>query len=417
MALTPFLRLNKPPFDTIPWDEAVNGNMDIIDAFTSLYMSVPNFTGVWTNSTAYFVGQNALDTSVNLIYTCLVNHTSMDPPSTFAADRAAHFLYWQQTIPGAPVSVPVRNDVGRNKIHNGTFTVAQRGDGPFAASGFNYTLDRWELGVSADTASVTRETATDDDRLVIADEEVLYFMRNVFSGDSGSSSYNRIVQYLENINRFVGKQVTISFWARADSPKRIGIAVAGYAGSGGGGFNVPVGHSQLLTTGWVRYAYTLTIPSLLGVTKGTVQESWIVVMLYYSSGITEDAQNGNVGVQSGTIDLWGVQLELASTVSALDKPDAATVLINCQRFYQRHYGLLISGYAPASNGVVQDFTLPTTMRASPTVSVLNVSFSTNTAGPNYIDGNTTHIIFNTIATALGLASAGYDIEASADLTD
>lgn len=96
MALTPYLRLNKPPFSSVPWDEAINGDLDIIDGFIAQYMSVPNFSGSWTNSTAYVVGQIALDTLNSSMWRVEVSHTSAAAPTTFAQDRTAHPTYWSE---------------------------------------------------------------------------------------------------------------------------------------------------------------------------------------------------------------------------------------------------------------------------------------------------------------------------------
>lgn len=94
--ITPFLRLMKPPFDSVPWDDAINGNMDIIDAFIAQYMHVPNYAGVWTNSTYYVVGQNVLDVGTSTIYQNLITHTSPAAPTTFAESRTANPENWQQ---------------------------------------------------------------------------------------------------------------------------------------------------------------------------------------------------------------------------------------------------------------------------------------------------------------------------------
>src|SRR5262249_5581526 len=61
---------------------------------------------------------------------------------------------------------------GRNLLHNGRFTVWQRGAGPFTNG---YTADRWQIGRATDTISVSQGTATDSDRTAIGDESVLYF--------------------------------------------------------------------------------------------------------------------------------------------------------------------------------------------------------------------------------------------------
>ena len=106
MSLTPFLRLTKPPFDSVPWDEAINGDLDILDGFIAQYMSVPNFTGSWKNNTAYTVGEIALDTLTSTMWRCEVAHTSSAAPASFPSDRLAHPTYWSEN--SAPVGyVPI----------------------------------------------------------------------------------------------------------------------------------------------------------------------------------------------------------------------------------------------------------------------------------------------------------------------
>jgi hypothetical protein len=109
---TPFLKLQLPPFDTIPWDDAVNGNMTIIDAFIASYMAVPNYTGQWVNNTQYIAGQTALDSSNATIYQARVTHTSSALPTTFAQDRATYPGYWLATSNvSSPIVVITISDV------------------------------------------------------------------------------------------------------------------------------------------------------------------------------------------------------------------------------------------------------------------------------------------------------------------
>jgi hypothetical protein len=107
MAVTPFMRLQKPPFDTIPWDQAINGNMDIIDAFIQRYMFVPNYVGQWTNATPYLSGQSVLDSTNGIIYQAQVTHTSASLPTTFLQDRTAHPTYWVVTTNVASAGVVI----------------------------------------------------------------------------------------------------------------------------------------------------------------------------------------------------------------------------------------------------------------------------------------------------------------------
>jgi hypothetical protein len=75
-------------------------------------------------------------------------------------------------------------------------------------------------------------------------------------------------------------------------------------------------------------------------------------------------------VQSGSINLWGVQLEIGSVVTPLEKLDPADDLRHCQRFYCVYTNTVgLEGNAPiAAANAYQTITWPTTMRAVPTTS-------------------------------------------------
>lgn len=408
MTVTPFLKLQKPPFDTIPWDDALNGNMDIIDAFVSQFMSVPNYVGVWTNNTAYVAGQNVLDVTNTLIYTALITHTSATSPTTFPQDRVANPSYWVQTIAGsfpastyapsfsptftgdpkAPTPAPDDNDtsiattafvtaaaaqeavrsshnVGRNYIHNPLFNIGQRGNGAWTTSG--YGPDRWIVQQVTDTVSFGLAALTDAGRTAIGDEEATIVLNNNFTGNAAAGAYNYIAQRIENVRRLAGKTVTISFWAAsaAGTPK-LGINVLQSFGTGGS----PSASDRALITGnsvtvsatWTRYTTTILIPSIIGKTVGTNGDSYTALEIWYSAGATNNAIAGNIGVQTASINLWGVQLEVGTNATPLEKPDPQYDLANCYRFY-----FVIFTYVGPAAVYATGVTFPSTMRAAPIV--------------------------------------------------
>ena len=53
-------------------------------------------------------------------------------------------------------------------------------------------------------------------------------------------------------------------------------------------------------------------------------------------------------VHPGTFLLWGVQIEVGSVATPLEKPDPGRIWIKCRRFYQAYRDLIFTG----SNGVV-----------------------------------------------------------------
>jgi hypothetical protein len=64
-----------------------------------------------------------------------------------------------------------------------------------------------------------------------------------------------------------------------------------------------------LTTTPTRYSVTFTLPSMAGKTLGTNGDSQTALRLWTSCGTGNAALAGNIGVQTGGLVLWGVQLK------------------------------------------------------------------------------------------------------------
>ena len=97
MALTPNISLTQPTYNSVGWHTAVNGNFAIIDAILSEFFVQADFLGLWTNSTAYSIGDRVVDSSNSNIYTCAAGHTSAASPTTFTSDRTTNPSYWTNT--------------------------------------------------------------------------------------------------------------------------------------------------------------------------------------------------------------------------------------------------------------------------------------------------------------------------------
>lgn len=156
-----------------------------------------------------------------------------------------------------------------NPVINGGYDIWQRGTS-FANPANGYTADRW-LGASNAGLTVSRQTVSDTTNL----PNILYAIRIQRNSGSTTTSELAISQSFESVNTypFVGKTVTLSFYARAGAnfssassnmSARINtgtatdqnIWTAGYTGSA-----QPVAGTSTLTTTWQRFAYTGTIAS------------------------------------------------------------------------------------------------------------------------------------------------------------
>jgi hypothetical protein len=158
-----------------------------------------------------------------------------------------------------------------------------------------------------------------------------------------------------------------------------------------------------LSTTPARYSVTIAIPSVSGKTLGTNGNDYTSLSIWLSSGTTQSSRAGNIGVQTGSIAFWGVQLEIGTQATPLEKPDPRYDLANCQRFY--FSGNLSNQGAGGAAGVeAVSQTLPVHMRATPTLTAawsnVNVSnpvigamnganyqfYGTTPAGGQYIFG-------------------------------
>jgi hypothetical protein len=320
------------------------------------------------------------------------------------------------------VSTAQRN-VGRNLIHNGQFTVAQRGVGPWAVQG--YTLDRWAYLTSHSNGafSVTQTALADADRAAIGDEAARFGWQNVLTGGTGAGDYDIVVQTVEDVRRLSGKTVLVSFWARAaaGTPK-VAIELSQNFGSGGSPsastFSVGAQAFTLSTT-WTRYTSSpIAVPSSAGKTFGTTAGTdYTQFLIWQSSGTTNAARASNIGVQSGTFQLWGVQLEIAAagqvSPTPLEKMDAQQTLAVCQRFYQTGQ-MILRGYQPINQPVWMSAPLVVSMRSSTITTGITTNGSSNITGQS-LTANGYCLILHGTATVAGDTLLNIVFSASADL--
>jgi hypothetical protein len=305
-------------------------------------------------------------------------------------------------------------DVGRNLLHNPLFNVAQRGAGPWTVGG--YGLDRWQGAVSGDTYTMSQGGITDAQRAQIGDEAANVYLANTFTGTSGAGALTVIWQPIEDVRRLANKTVTVSFWAIAGTAIKLGVSFDQSFGSGGSPSATVSsnGQSVTLSSTWTRYSLTFTLPSVSGKVLGTTANTSSTSMFFwYSSGSTNNVRSGSVGVQSGTVNIWGVQLEIGSVATPLEKPDPRYDLANCQRFYQI-VGITFGSYQLAANYIYTPIIFPVTMRATPSFILSNVT-NTNCTGPIAYSPTPQGTAIYIIATASGAASSQFNLAISADL--
>lgn len=276
------------------------------------------------------------------------------------------------TAAEAALGVIAAGNYGRNLLHNGLFRQQQRGAGAFTTA--VYTADRWLQNLSTSTLSTTLIALADADRTVLADQAAKYALQAVAGGTAGAGDFVQpAMQRIEAVHRLAGKTVTVSFWAKANTgTPKLGLALAQIFGTGGSpsAAVTAIGSASVtLSTTWTRFSASIAVPSVAGKTLGsTAGTDYTQLEFWQSSGATNNARAGTIGVQSYTLSLWGVQLEVGAAASPLEKPDLQVELANCQRFYQtNNIGMWGGGVAAGLFGTIVAF--PVVMHVAPTISL------------------------------------------------
>ena len=309
---------------------------------------------------------------------------------------------------------PYANNVGRNLLHNPLFNVQQRA-GPWTTN-LAYTADRWMLSINLDTVTATVQTLADADRTAIGDEAAVSAIQLAFTGSATAGAFSNFQQRIETVRRLGGKQVTVSFWARATAgTPRLGVITTQNFGTGGSpsaGVSTPFAATAALSPTWTRYVVSGTVPSTAGKTLGTAGNDW--TGLHFGLSDQSNVWGLGLGVQSGTVQLWGVQLEFGTQATALAKRDPADELALCQRYFAVTFFEHWSIASAASQFFGSTVSLPVTMRATPTIAFFGQSYSNaasvaaNATGTGYIS------VYATSAAA-GTARVTTSLNASADL--
>ena len=222
---------------------------------------------------------------------------------------------------------------GKNKIINGDFFVNQRSFTSTTTSN-TYGFDRWFIGFSGGTVTYSAQTFTLG-TAPVAGYESTNFARVITASQSAAGNFAYLQQRMEDVRTFAGQTVTISFWAKASSgAPSVGVVLEQQFGTGGSGTVVTSGGTTSITTSWVRYSKTISVPSIAGKTIGTGTVALNLGLMTSVGTTISGAGYPAVGLQNETIDFWGIQLE-AGNVATPFTTATGTIqgeLAACQRY-------------------------------------------------------------------------------------
>jgi hypothetical protein len=302
---------------------------------------------------------------------------------------------------------------GKNKIINGDFRVNQRSFSNTTTSG-TYGFDRFLLIANGGTSTYSAQTFTAG-TAPVAGYEGVNFARIESTGQTTSGQFTILGQKIEDVRTFAGQTVTISFWAKAGSgtPSVATTLYQEFGSGGSAGVYVVPSAKQIISTSWARYSFTVAVPSISG--KTIAAGSSLIWYLWTSAGSDFNSFTNSLGLQTATIDIWGLQIEAGSVATAFQTATGTLQgeLAACQRYYYRNtpttsYGVHGLGTARSTTQVDFCINFPVQMRVAPaTLDTGNVSVQfpsvSNTTLTNLVidqSGVTTCSLQGTVASGL-----------------
>jgi len=284
-------------------------------------------------------------------------------PYPAATDQVSDYPTTASTFAGYVDNLP-----NKNVIINGQFDVWQRGTTFTNPATAAYAADRWRFDFDGTGGARTISRAVQTAGTSIGGMQNRNIAQILITTAPTSGTFQRFAQRVEDVRTFAGETVTLSFWCLSTVASKTITAKAvqnfGTGGSPSAAVTTTIG-TATTSTAMVRKSYTFTMPALTSKTIGTAEDSYVEIHLDF-------------GTQTGTFQIWGVQLEQNSTATALERVGLAEELRRCQRYYYRLGGSGVytrMGFAVATTTAVAQWTVQNPVQMRATASTLEQSLT------------------------------------------
>lgn len=254
----------------------------------------------------------------------------------------------------------------RNAIINGAFDIWQRGVSHDVTGGAFYSADRYQHLLNGGDRIISTRMPFATGQTDVGGDPTYYMRLQKITSVGGGQGLR---QKIENVRTFAGKQVTLSYWAKAAAALSIdAITVRQNFGNGGSTLQqVNFPSPPTYTTSWVRYSHTVVVPTISP--SATIGTDHFLDIFWSMPNAT------------WTMDIANIQLELGPIATPFERRPVGTELSLCQRYYTKDQepdvapGSVSSAvFSPVHKSVPQgyklaDVRLPVPMRKFPALKV------------------------------------------------
>lgn len=255
----------------------------------------------------------------------------------------------------------------KNLLINGDFDYWQRATTLTTGLANSYVADRWKTFANNSTVVVSQQAFATGQ--VMVPFEPTFFMRHDVTSVAGAANGVCVSQYIEDVRALAGDTVTISFWAMCNINRNISVEL-GQHFAGGSADASGIGVTTFsLTQAWQKFTFTVDIPTIAGKTIGTTGANATSITFWFDAGSNFNSRSGNLGQESGVIDIAQVQIEKGSLATPFDRRLAAIEFELCQRYCQTGIAAYMGMSGVLSQFVAVPFNSP--MRIAPAISVSN----------------------------------------------
>jgi len=273
------------------------------------------------------------------------------------------------------VKTYVDQKANANILINGNLDIWQRATSQ-TTSGYG-SADRWKFDFVGGSQS-TQRLALNQTQAELMATGASYYVTNTVSGKTNVGDYALIQQKIEDVTKYAGETLTLSFWSYMTGAVTLGIEIGQNFGSGGStAVFTHCGTISCADAVWENHSITFDVPSVVGKTIGTDNNMGMVIWL--SAGSTYDVRSGSIGHQNTTFRFASLKLEKGSVATPFVARHLAEEVAMCQRYFSKSYslatavgsstsvGAYANRYASALAGHWVPVRYPVEMRKTPTV--------------------------------------------------